>query len=196
MSAENMKVRRITLYRDDSTTPVVYERVKHFWYENGGRVLVIAYLVGTSGAHDYVHWPVKRFTWFRDEKVGHAEANQDEPSLTRSALVEFRAPRIPGGSTVDIVETPQGTFRADQFFVDSTTAEFFTVSDIRVGKTSPVDFLKPISAALFKGGRSMKFQTCQAGQNLTVTVSNVDDKNPHDFVGMLVGRTGEEDKHI
>lgn len=68
-NAENSKMRRITLYRDDSTTPVVYEPVKHYWYESNGAVLVIAYVSGANGEHNYAHWPIARVAWFRDEKL-------------------------------------------------------------------------------------------------------------------------------
>lgn len=61
--------RRITLYREDSTTPVVYERVKHIWYEAEGQVLVVAYLLEDGKAHDYAHWPMRKIAWYREEKI-------------------------------------------------------------------------------------------------------------------------------
>jgi hypothetical protein len=64
-----MDTRRLTLYRDDSTVQVVYERVKHFFWTAGGTVLVIAQVTDeATGAHRYVHWPRERFCWFKDEK--------------------------------------------------------------------------------------------------------------------------------
>ena len=196
MSNDNHKIRRITLYRDDSTTPVVYERVKHFWYENGGKVLVIAYFVGDGGSHDYVHWPVERFAWFRDEKVESTGRISAGPDLPRTAMIEFEAPNVPGGTMVEMKETPQAMFQAEEFFVDDQCAEYFVVSEIRVGKTSPIDFMRPISASLFKNGKSMNFPICQPGQNLVVTATNLDDKNSHRFKGILIGRTEEKGKHI
>ena len=47
--------RRITPYRDDASTPVIYEPVKHLWWEAGNTVLVIAYFVDDEGGHDYAH---------------------------------------------------------------------------------------------------------------------------------------------
>jgi hypothetical protein len=65
-----MKARRISLYRNDSTTPVVIEPVKHLWYENDGKVLVLAvYADVVTGAHFYLHWPLNRLTWFKDERI-------------------------------------------------------------------------------------------------------------------------------
>lgn len=63
-------MRKITLYRDDSTTQVVYENVKHFFWLANNTVLCIAQLDITSPhGHTYIHWPRERFCWFRDEVV-------------------------------------------------------------------------------------------------------------------------------
>jgi len=69
VGSENTLMRRITVYREDSTTTVMYQPVKHYWYEAGGRVLVISHIVGKNGEHDYAHWPMRRVAWFRDEKI-------------------------------------------------------------------------------------------------------------------------------
>lgn len=67
--------RRITLYRDDSTTQVVYDFVKHFFWTANGSVLVIAQYAQDGGIesilgdHRYIHWPRERFCWFKDEKI-------------------------------------------------------------------------------------------------------------------------------
>jgi len=67
---DNQKYRRISIYRDDSTTPVVYKPVKHFWWTAGNSILTISYITDLeTGAHNYVHWPRESFTWFRDEKL-------------------------------------------------------------------------------------------------------------------------------
>ena len=59
----------LTLYRDDSTTTVVYERVKHFFWTAGNTVLVIAqYVSEQSDEHHYIHWPRERLCWFRHVK--------------------------------------------------------------------------------------------------------------------------------
>lgn len=62
-----MTNRTITLYRDDSTTQVVYENVKHFFWVADNTVLVIAqHIPGDDEAHRYIHWPRERFCWFKD----------------------------------------------------------------------------------------------------------------------------------
>jgi hypothetical protein len=62
-------MRKLTLYRDDSTTQVVYENVKHFFWTAGNSVLVIAQYVDGGPEHRYIHWPRERFCWFKDEHV-------------------------------------------------------------------------------------------------------------------------------
>ena len=75
-----MSDRKITIYRDDSTTQVVYERVKHIFWTAGNSVLVIAQYdehdedfkgikraVVKVGSHHYIHWPRERICWFKDE---------------------------------------------------------------------------------------------------------------------------------
>lgn len=61
-------MRKITIYRDDSTVQVVYERVKSVFWTAGNTVLVVSqfYDSGTD-LHHYIHWPRERFCWFKDE---------------------------------------------------------------------------------------------------------------------------------
>jgi hypothetical protein len=64
-----MKQSKITLYCDDSTTQLVYENVKHFFWTANNTVLVIAqYTNKETMEHRYIHWPRERFCWFKDEK--------------------------------------------------------------------------------------------------------------------------------
>lgn len=61
-------MRRITLYRDDSTSQVVYENVKaHFWTAGNTVLVVSQFTGGPDGEHRYIHWPRERFCWFKDE---------------------------------------------------------------------------------------------------------------------------------
>lgn len=73
MIKENAKesgLRKLTLYRDDSTTQVVFDNVKHFFWTVNGSVLTIAQFTNLdTGEHKYIHWPRERFCWFKDEKA-------------------------------------------------------------------------------------------------------------------------------
>lgn len=62
------KERTLTLYRDDSTGQVVYDRVKTFFWLWGNAVLCISrYDDETGTPHHYIHWPRGRFCWFKDQ---------------------------------------------------------------------------------------------------------------------------------
>ncbi len=61
--------RKLTLYRDDSTTQVVFERVKHWFWTAGNTMLTIAQYTGDGAEHRYIHWPRERFCWFKDEPM-------------------------------------------------------------------------------------------------------------------------------
>lgn len=70
MQADGRSERRLTLYRDDSTAQVVFDRVKTWFWTADNSVLVISRFDDAAGtAHHYVHWPRERFCWFRDEPV-------------------------------------------------------------------------------------------------------------------------------
>jgi hypothetical protein len=64
----NLKVRTVTIYRDDSTTQVVYENVKHIFWTAGNTVLVLAIYkhAEEDDSHFYVHWLRERICWFKD----------------------------------------------------------------------------------------------------------------------------------
>lgn len=75
---------KITLYRDDSTTTIVYIRVKHFFWTANNTVLVIAQYSGDGDEHHYIHWPRERFCWFRHEKLKVAPALESPSSSAAS----------------------------------------------------------------------------------------------------------------
>lgn len=60
----------VELYRVGSLSTIRYERVKHAWWDDAGRILVIAqYIDGASGPHRYVAWPRERVDWYRMERA-------------------------------------------------------------------------------------------------------------------------------
>lgn len=59
--------RTVTIYRDDSTVQVVYERVKSVFWTAANTVLVISQYDGAGTEHHYIHWPRERFCWFKDQ---------------------------------------------------------------------------------------------------------------------------------
>lgn len=63
-------MKRLTVYRDDSTSQVVYDNVKHYFLTGNNTVLTIAQITDAStGAHRYIHLPLSRVCWWREENV-------------------------------------------------------------------------------------------------------------------------------
>lgn len=61
------KTRTVTIYRDDSTTQVVYDNVKHLFWTANNTVLTLAVYTSSKGkAHQYIQWPRERICWFKD----------------------------------------------------------------------------------------------------------------------------------
>ena len=62
-------MRIITIYRDDSTTQVIYNLVKHiFWTANNSVLVIAQYINVDEKEHRYIQWPRERICWFKDEK--------------------------------------------------------------------------------------------------------------------------------
>ena len=63
-----MKLHKVTIYRDDSTTQVVRSMVKHYFWTSGNSVLTLAVVDDiSSGSHHYEHWLRERVCWFKVE---------------------------------------------------------------------------------------------------------------------------------
>lgn len=74
MSQHN--ARTITIYRDDSTVQVVYDRVKAVFWTAGNTVLVVSrYDMADGDGHHYIHWPRERFCWFKDQPLATSSGN-------------------------------------------------------------------------------------------------------------------------
>lgn len=69
-----MTARRLTIYRDDSTVQVIYDRVKAvFWTANNTVLVISQYTDESSSTHRYIHWPRERVCWFKDEPIEGAK---------------------------------------------------------------------------------------------------------------------------
>lgn len=63
----------VEVYRVGSLSTIRYERVKHAWWDDCGRIFVVAqYVEGTEGPHRYMVWPREKIDWYRMERSeGH-----------------------------------------------------------------------------------------------------------------------------
>lgn len=60
---------KVTIYRIDSECPVVYENVKHAWYEQCNRLIISVFKEPGKPDHYYWHWPLAMISHIRVERM-------------------------------------------------------------------------------------------------------------------------------
>ncbi len=61
-------MRTVTIYRDDSTSQVVYENVKHAFMTCNNTVLTLAIQPDPKDPwHYYVNWNREKYVWYKEE---------------------------------------------------------------------------------------------------------------------------------
>ena len=96
---------------------------------------------------------------------------------------------IPNGATGLVVLDPQVPIQVHKIFVPSSTAPFFSFTDIRVGKDSqliaagemPCEGFSEVSV-----DSNVRLDTCQVGQKIFLSIRNKT-ADPHTFEGYLKG---------
>lgn len=58
---------KVSIYRDDSITTVVYDNVKHCFWTSGNTVLTLA-VYDKSGEHYYIHYLRENVRWYKIER--------------------------------------------------------------------------------------------------------------------------------
>lgn len=62
-------MRKLTVYRDDSTSQVVYKNIKAYFWTCNNTVLVISqYTDDTLTKHRYIQWLREHVCWYKDEE--------------------------------------------------------------------------------------------------------------------------------
>jgi hypothetical protein len=67
---------RVSVYRDDSVTTVVFADVKHAFMTANNTVLTIAQYA-EDGSHHYINWPRERICWWKIERQAQ---DQERPA--------------------------------------------------------------------------------------------------------------------
>ena len=86
--------RTLTIYRDDSTVQVVYDRVKAVFWTADNSVLVVSRYHGEGDEHYYIHWPRERFCWFKDVPthrsiIGDGKDTSGKPLTGKELLADL-----------------------------------------------------------------------------------------------------------
>jgi hypothetical protein len=115
--------------------------------------------------------------------------HQRKPTKSRIQPLGFNRKGVPPDTTVEIVARPQVTFRGRALKVGSSIAEFFTIEDIKVGRSSQFVGTGAQPAEAFRDtatGDNLEIDTCDKGVDITLIVTNIDG-TAKDFRATLFG---------
>jgi hypothetical protein len=113
-----------------------------------------------------------------------------KPTDLREFPVGFISPAIATGQQESIEVKPQVLFRGERLAVANSIAPFFTINDIKVGKDSQLAASGNLPAEAFSNlsvGVRMELDTAEPGIVITLTVTNNDTVESHDFRAVLYG---------
>jgi hypothetical protein len=112
-------------------------------------------------------------------------------SYTKSRVqsIGFQSLQVQPHTSADIPTKPQVLFRGTRLIVGSAIAQFFTIDDIKVGRTSqfvatgsqPAEAIKDTAT-----GDNVSLDTCRPGMDIVLQVTNVSD-TAQDFRAALFG---------
>jgi hypothetical protein len=108
---------------------------------------------------------------------------------SRVQSIGFESLQIAPHSSADIPTKPQVLFRGTRLIVGSAIAQFFTIDDIKVGRTSQFVATGSQPAEAFKEtatGENVSLDTCRPGMDIVLQVTNISD-TAQDFRAALFG---------
>ena len=108
---------------------------------------------------------------------------------SRVQSIGFQSLQVQPHTSADIPTKPQVLFRGTRLIVGSAIAPFFTIDDIKVGRTSQFVATGSQPAEAFKDtatGDNVSLDTCRPGMDIVLQVTNVSD-TAQDFRAALFG---------
>jgi len=110
-------------------------------------------------------------------------------SKGRVQSIGFQSLQVPPHQSVDIPNKPQVLFRGTRLIVGSAIAPFFTIDDIKVGRSSQFVATGSQPAEAFKETSTcdnVSLDTCRPGMDIVLQVTNTSD-TAQDFRAALFG---------
>jgi hypothetical protein len=98
---------------------------------------------------------------------------------------------VPAGQTRQLIVRPQVLFRPTRYYISETVGQNFLINNITVGKHSQFGTSGALPGATFcQENLKFAWKTCQAGQDITVTVTNITSAE-HVFMSAMWGDSAE-----
>jgi hypothetical protein len=115
-----------------------------------------------------------------------------EPTRTGVAPIGITSEGpVPAGATKQITVRPQLLFRPTKYHVSESVGQNFLINSIVVGKNNQFATSGPLPATTFSDEQlRFAFSTCQPGQDITVTVTNITSAD-HIFTSSMWGDSAE-----
>lgn len=123
---------------------------------------------------------------------GGAQLMSRGPTKSRQqALPLSSTGNIAANTQTTVQNQPQVVFRPERLIITDANGNF-TVQDLKVGKDSQFIASGTVPSAVFGAGAfgiRLKMDTCQVSMFVSVTVTNTDNANGHQFLGAVIGPT-------
>lgn len=113
------------------------------------------------------------------------------PTNVKGSVIGFDSVTdVVKSTSATVTSTPQETFRPERLMVSDDIADHFIITDIKIGAKSQLVNSSNIPAEMFMStaqDMSLKFDTCLAGQTISLMVSNIDAGADHRFRAGMAG---------
>lgn len=119
----------------------------------------------------------------------HMRVVKEDPKHQRQFPIGFQFDQVQPGDEEDIEVKPQVLFRGERLAIAQSTARYFDVLDIKVGKDSQLAATGSLTGEAFETravGVRMELDTAAPGIVITLRVKNIDTA-AHDFKAVLYG---------
>lgn len=124
--------------------------------------------------------------------AGGTMLKQRKKRDAQEQVMPFPVTVVAASGSATILAFPQRTFRTERFAVTSTIAEFFLITDLRIGRESMMVAAGAVPAQIFAEvgvGVRLRGYTANLGNTIAVDIINSDAANAHTFLAAIIGTT-------
>lgn len=124
--------------------------------------------------------------------AGGAMVSRRRKRDAQEQVMPFPVTPVLAGAAATILAFPQRTFRTERFAVTSTIAEFFNITDLRIGRESMMVAAGAVPAQIFAEvgvGVRLRGYTANLGNTIALDIINTDLLAAHTFLAAIIGTT-------
>lgn len=123
----------------------------------------------------------------------------NDPVSSQKVALAIPVTNVAAGDTANIVLSPQVDFKGEILIVSDSgaalgNAGYFLIESIKVGRDEQLVASSGVPAQVFAQGTTqpigLNMKVCPTSLNITLSVTNLDAGNAHNFSGVLIGSCG------